>query len=507
MADFLTVLACIVLVFIGLGLLVWMIRSTREKKSVAFFHPNCLSRGGGEFVLWSALAAMSREDPSREYVVYTKDEVRPTEAVGVIRRAATDFGLVDFDPELPMRLSKCVRFVRVRTAPLIFKPYKHFTLLLQSLAGALAGLEALWKYTPEVFIDTTGGGSAFALPVFRYIGGCKSTLAYVHYPTITSKMISDVATGNTASVCNSRQLTPSQTQWKLRYYRFFERLYRFAGSSARLAMANGSWTAGHLQQLWPKTRVVTVFPPCTFVDPEQLDKDPVMPLKDAEPQLIVSIGQFRPEKQHMLQVNIMHKLLLKYPEHMGRVCLVMIGSARSEADEKLRSEVENAAAQRGLIAMGAISMPRDVNSSQKTIYLRRAAVGLHCMCDEHFGICVVEYMAAGAVPLSHDSAGPKMDIVVPAMRAEEASNIKQDGDTGDAVGMLATNEDEYVECLHALLANPELREGMARRAMLRARSFSVKTFEDQFHANVEPFLSGDADFADQCAAASHHRED
>jgi len=400
-----------------------------------------------------------------------------------------------------------VRFVRVRTAPLIFKPYSHFTLILQSLAGALAGLEALWKYTPEVFIDTTGGGSAFALPVFRYIGGCKNTLAYVHYPTITSKMISDVATGNTASVCNSRELSPTQTSLKLRYYKLFERLYRFAGNSARLAMANGSWTTGHLLQLWPKTRIVTVFPPCTYVTPEQLQQEPVVPQKDEDPILIVSIGQFRPEKQHMLQVNIMHKLVLKYPEHMGRVCLVMIGSARSEADEKLRAEVENAAGQRGLLAMGAISMPRDVNATQKAMYLRRAAIGLHCMCDEHFGICVVEYMAAGAVPLSHDSAGPKMDIVTPALRAADVAKIQQDEDNTDAVGMLATTEDEYVECLHALLANPQLRNGMARRGMVHARSFSVKTFEDKFRANIEPFLSGDANFIDSNANASCHLED
>ena len=34
------------------------------------------------------------------------------------------------------------------------------------------------------------------------------------------------------------------------------------------------------------------------------------------------------------------------------------------------------------------------------------------MRDEHFGICNVEYMAAGVIPIAHDSAGPKEDIVV-----------------------------------------------------------------------------------------------
>lgn len=34
------------------------------------------------------------------------------------------------------------------------------------------------------------------------------------------------------------------------------------------------------------------------------------------------------------------------------------------------------------------------------------------MWNEHFGIGVVEYMASGCIPLAHDSAGPKMDIVL-----------------------------------------------------------------------------------------------
>ena len=33
------------------------------------------------------------------------------------------------------------------------------------------------------------------------------------------------------------------------------------------------------------------------------------------------------------------------------------------------------------------------------------------MRDEHFGISVVEFMAAGAVVIAHNSAGPAMDIV------------------------------------------------------------------------------------------------
>lgn len=37
--------------------------------------------------------------------------------------------------------------------------------------------------------------------------------------------------------------------------------------------------------------------------------------------------------------------------------------------------------------------------------LGEAVGGLHTMTDEHFGISVVEYMAAGVVPIAHNSGG------------------------------------------------------------------------------------------------------
>lgn len=46
-------------------------------------------------------------------------------------------------------------------------------------------------------------------------------------------------------------------------------------------------------------------------------------------------------------------------------------------------------------------------------WLARASVGMNTMVDEHFGINVVEFLAAGVIPVVHASAGPLKDIVVP----------------------------------------------------------------------------------------------
>jgi alpha-1,2-mannosyltransferase len=44
-----------------------------------------------------------------------------------------------------------------------------------------------------------------------------------------------------------------------------------------------------------------------------------------------------------------------------------------------------------------------VSFTELQALLGEAVGGLHTMQDEHFGISVVEYMAAGAVPIAHKS--------------------------------------------------------------------------------------------------------
>ena len=93
---------------------------------------------------------------SRTNVVCTSASVVPEAATIAISSAMRDFGLTDTQPDLVAQLARCVRFVHVHSAKLIFTPFQHLTLLL---AGLLAGLEVLLRFVPDVFIHTTGGRS------------------------------------------------------------------------------------------------------------------------------------------------------------------------------------------------------------------------------------------------------------------------------------------------------------------------------------------------------------
>ena len=70
--------------------------------------------------------------------------------------------------------------------------YPHFTMIGQSLGSVYLSWEALCKFTPLYYFDTSG--YAFTYPLARMFG-CK-VICYTHYPTISLDMISRVRERN-----------------------------------------------------------------------------------------------------------------------------------------------------------------------------------------------------------------------------------------------------------------------------------------------------------------------
>lgn len=66
--------------------------------------------------------------------------------------------------------------------------YPRFTMIGQSFGSVYLSWEALCKFTPLYYFDTSG--YAFTYPVARAFG-CK-VICYTHYPTISLDMLSRV---------------------------------------------------------------------------------------------------------------------------------------------------------------------------------------------------------------------------------------------------------------------------------------------------------------------------
>jgi len=343
------------------------------------------------------------------------------------------------------------------------KCYPVATLVGQSLGSVLLALEAVCKTVPDVFVDTTG--LAFTYPVAAGLCGAR-VAAYVHYPTISTDMISAVSERKPAFNNAAMWSTQYGALVKLAYYRLFAKAYSKAGACANVAMANGSWTRGHVQALWGG-RVQLVYPPCG-----------TMALEDAEYQngalqkrkrVVVSLAQFRPEKDHALQLAAWALLPAAV---RANAKLVIAGGVRNADDALIVAQLRKDCANRKLhdSVEFLISAPREAIAD----LLRTASVGLHTMRLEHFGIALVEMMACGVIPVAHASGGPLLDIV-----GESKTR-----------GLLATDAESYAAALAKLLALSDEKLGEMRltaAAHVRDR-YADETFGKAFVAALAPLI-------------------
>lgn len=107
--------------------------------------------------------------------------------------------------------------------------------------------------------------------------------------------------------------------------------------------------------------------------------------------------------------------------------------------------------------------------------LGEAMIGLNAMWNEHFGIGVVECMAAGLVTIAHNSGGPKADIINQC--------------DGSRNGFLATDDEDFAHAMAtAINMSGNQREGVVLAARSSVNQFSVQEFNQQFLRAVDPLF-------------------
>ncbi|TPX78593.1 GDP-Man:Man3GlcNAc2-PP-dolichol alpha-1,2-mannosyltransferase [Chytriomyces confervae] len=454
-----------------LATFLFVTRRRSQSPTVAFFHPFWygfntyipihLSRppqrnsltiaqsdggGGGERVLWAAVSALlARESKSAikfNVVIYSKTGLSLDT---VLQKVKSQFGIV-FSKDQKSRIS----FVELTYwRYLEAERYPRLTLVAQSIASAFVAAEALIKHPPpEIFVDTIG--FAFTLPIAKLLG-CRKVLAYVHYPTISSDMINVVKDGVESYNNRGRVATsPFVRNLKLCYYRLFAMLYSFVGSYADVILANSSWTIAHLNSIWKlESRSKVVFPPCETKSLTDFS------LKNRE-RVILSVAQFSGPK---------------------KLRLLFIGGARHAADKALADSVLEYATRLGI--RGNVDILVNAPFPDLQAWLGKASLGLHAMRDEHFGIGIVEYMAAGVIPIANNSGGPKMDIVSTSNRESRT-------------GYLASSKEEYAAAIwDALNLSADEEFDMRTRARSSvATRFSTATFQTEFLRSIDPLMDG-----------------
>lgn len=356
--------------------------------------------------------------------------------------------------------------------------WPHFTLLGQSIGSLLVAYNAFALLVPDIFIDTMG--YAFTLAACKLLFPDVPTGAYVHYPTISTDMLGSLdAEQSDGKGLNAGTGKGMKGLVKRKYWYLFARLYGWVGGHVDVVMANSSWTRDHINHLWGPSRagkklthsVEVVFPPCAVEELAQAVEVSASSEKTREPTLLY-IAQFRPEKNHQLVLRAFARLLQTFdPLDTGsrgsktHPQLVLVGSVRDSTDETSIYALRILA--RELHIQDSVTF--QLNASWDTImsYLRTSSIGINAMWNEHFGIGVVEYEAAGLISVVNDSGGPKNDIVI---------------DEGDGpTGFHASTESEYAAAFKdALSLSPSDALAMRLRARKTAKRFNELAFEEQW---------------------------
>jgi alpha-1,2-mannosyltransferase len=432
--------------------------------------------------LWKALEVLGTiavDERPLQVLVYTVDAPSPDYHRQLLADVQQRFSIALSD-----KLK--IRFVHLHAHRHLLQPSPYLSLVLESLGAlrlAWIGLQQSQRdgLAPHVFVDTTGCAFTFVPAVLCF--ACR-VVAYVHYPTISTDMLRATvwerrreAYGTPASGRNSRNTTTLQrlvrflqTTLKLLYYVAFAMGYGAVGSLATLVMVNSTWTYRHIAFLWKgpawRRAIHIVYPPCAVAD---LASSSSAATNDATattrqpPGLIVSIGQFRPEKDHVLQIEALRRLLERHPDLRPTVRLKLVGSCRHDDDRARLAALQSMVHQWQLDEQ----VEFDVNvpyAAIKACLTTQASVGIHTMWNEHFGIGIVEMMAAGLLVVAHNSGGPRSDIVTPGQ-----------------TGFLAATVDEYADALYqALTLPPTEATRMRQAAQTSAQRFSDQVFAASF---------------------------
>jgi len=334
-----------------------------KKITYGFFHPFASGGGGGERVLWKMIQFLQSqksqhcqlrqrqrnqngdktysenntnnhdqedEDDVIEIFIYTIDPPSTNEA---------DLRL-DAERRFDVKIPQPVRLVSLEQYKEYLSPRPFLSLVMESWGTMKLARQALLiqqqqcvekqqKESEFIFCDTTGCAFTFVVVRLMCISTTTRILAYVHYPTISIDMMFwEWQQNNNNS--NSSIKKRIKTVVKLIYYYLFSLMYGLCGSLADLVLVNSTWTYNHINSLWrfrggggiisthPRQQpICIVYPPCrvpSTVDDNNNNEQQQLGPGTLRENTIISIGQFRPEKNHKLQIQALFILLKNHPE-------------------------------------------------------------------------------------------------------------------------------------------------------------------------------------------------
>ncbi len=243
-------------------------------------------------------------------------------------------------------------------------------------------------------------------------------ITYIHYPAVLST-------------------NPSNTLiWRV-YEWLIRRKVRELIGSPRYVLANSSWTASKVREVYGINAEV-LYPP---VDVDYFRYDGRVKEK-----IIVTISRITYEKK----LHILPQIALKLPQYEWYLVGSVGRAGRGVLDKLERGKPKN------------LHILTNLSRNELRELLLSASFYIHPPFAEHFGIAVAEAAAAGVIPIVYKDGGAWTDIVAPISPE------------------LGYGEPEEIPTIIRKLENSRDVGELRERTVMRANQFTTQRFREEF---------------------------
>lgn len=218
----------------------------------------------------------------------------------------------------------------------------------------------------------------------------------------------------------------------IHWLRIKKRKYNFYHDKVKVVM-NSKYTADCVKKYFNKS-VDYIYPPVNitkFKNSNEIRKKQV-----------ITVGVFRTAKKQLEQVDIARY----FPDIKFYIC-----GSKSDTDyfKKLKEEASKTK---------NVSICPSINQNLLVKLLQESLFFLHSMRGEHFGIAIAEAIAAGCIPVVHNSGGPREIVSVEELRW--------------------TTKEEAIKILDKLLKNPKVCQNYRKKLKSHIEQFDEKVFQE-----------------------------
>jgi glycosyltransferase involved in cell wall biosynthesis len=321
--------------------------------------------------------------------------------------------------------------------PKLLKPIKKGKIYVSTFLIALAVKKCLKKFKPDIIINADSPPAVFALIKRKN----EKFVQYVHWPTELQRYRHSMFLEVYRSI-----------YWGL-HYKALKRL--------DAVVCNSEYTRRITQLLWgkevPHYKFFTIYP---FIDLKHFEKAKVQrELK------VCYVGRLDENKGIDMVIDAFIDVKRQVPEVKLEIAgAVNIGDTYTSVYyPKLKARLEK-------LSDPNISLKVNPSDDEIANVYKSSRCFVNFNPSEHFGICVIEALASGAVPIVAKGGGQEETII--------------DGKTG----FLVKNKEEMQACMKLVLTNEEVFMKMSELAMERAKSFSKEKMIEKWIELLEKLL-------------------